>query len=268
MTAVSPTARFFFSDQLEVSWGCTQGDIDSPIIFNIIVDAVLWTWQKDRCRSRTRTCFYADDGLLEGMDAAALQQDLDAIIALFGRVGLKANERKTKFMIVRGAAAPKALSTQTYDNIATRRQGGTTTTYTQQRKQPQTCARCGKRMQVASMRRHLQRAHGDRSSTYVCRPVGSSGTYRMETFQTGRFNNCPVAGCTGGGTDRSTFYRHFCLQHPNADIIITDDGELAKCDLCGMRCINLTGHRGKWTCRQAAKRRYHEDMQQSQAEAE
>ena len=31
----------FYSDPLQVERGCTQGDTDSPIIFNIIVDSVL-----------------------------------------------------------------------------------------------------------------------------------------------------------------------------------------------------------------------------------
>ena len=31
----------FYSDGISVDRGCTQGDTDSPIIFNLIVDAVL-----------------------------------------------------------------------------------------------------------------------------------------------------------------------------------------------------------------------------------
>ena len=33
----------FYSKAVNVKRGCTQGDIDSPIIFNVIVDAVLRT---------------------------------------------------------------------------------------------------------------------------------------------------------------------------------------------------------------------------------
>ena len=35
----------FYSKAVYVQRGCTQGDIDSPIIFNIIVDAVLRKWK-------------------------------------------------------------------------------------------------------------------------------------------------------------------------------------------------------------------------------
>ena len=35
----------FFSDPIEVERGCTQGDTDSSIIFNLIIDAVLRAWK-------------------------------------------------------------------------------------------------------------------------------------------------------------------------------------------------------------------------------
>ena len=39
----------FYSDAVEVDRGCTQGDTDSPVIFNIIVDVVLRRWKEDEC---------------------------------------------------------------------------------------------------------------------------------------------------------------------------------------------------------------------------
>ena len=59
--------------------------------------------------------FYADDGLIENTDHNLLQRDLDAIISLFEKMGLKTNETKTKYMIVRGPAAPKALKKSVYN---------------------------------------------------------------------------------------------------------------------------------------------------------
>ena len=223
----------FYSDPFQVERGCTQGDIDSPIIFNIIVDAVLRTWKMQNPNSKTRCCFYADDGLLEGSDPIEIQSDLDKIISLFEKVGLRANEKKTKFMIVRGAQAPTALSTTTYNNIALRRLGGNrgcTSTYAQRRKEIQTCTICGITLQAASMRRHLLRKHNTTVREYKCNEIGATGTYYIDDIQRKHFNKCPVAGCTGGGTDKSTFYRHFCLRHPNANIIINSDGEVDKCD--------------------------------------
>ena len=90
----------FFSDLVEAKRGCTQGGINSQIIFNVIVDAVTRTWRQDNWFWNSISCFYADDRLLESTDPVALQQDLDQIIELFGLVGLQANEGNTKYMII------------------------------------------------------------------------------------------------------------------------------------------------------------------------
>ena len=110
----------FYSDPLEVNRGCTQGDTDSPIIFNLIIDAVLRTWRKEDWRG-SRACFYADDGLIEHGDHRKLQTDIDKMINLFERVGLKTNEIKTKCMVLRGPPAPKPLSREVYDRARRRR---------------------------------------------------------------------------------------------------------------------------------------------------
>ena len=99
---------------MDADRGCTQGDIDSPIIFNVIVDAVIRTWRAQEDCGGSPSTFYADDGLLEHSDPVALQRDLDSLIHLFGRVGLKANEKKTKYMVVRGAPAPAAVDDLVY----------------------------------------------------------------------------------------------------------------------------------------------------------
>ena len=142
-----------------------------------------------------------------------------------------------------------------------------TSTYAQRRKILQTCTICGVTLQTASMRRHLLRQHNKDVREYKCLDVGATGTYYIDDIQRKQFNPCPVDGCTGGGTDKSTFYRHFCLRHPNADIIIRSDGELSKCDRCGMRCMNIQRHQGGATCKKAQQRRINEQLQQAQARA-
>ena len=262
--------RGFYSEPFAVTRGCTQGDIDSPIIFNIIVDAVLRTWKNNTSSTNTRCCFYADDGLLENLNPEELQKDLDDIIKLFERVGLRANEKKTKFMIVRGANAPTALSTAAYNNIAARhnrRRPIDTNTYEQRRRQLQTCIICGKQLQATSLRRHTNRQHNNNTREYQCMEIGATGVYYLNDIRTKIFNHCPVPNCTGGGKDKSTFYRHFCLRHPNADIIVHSDGVLPKCQLCGMRCTNLQRHQGSATCKKAHQRRRHEKLQKEQARA-
>ena len=103
----------------------TQGDTDSPIIFNLIVDEVLRKWKKMILELKLKvklseSHFYVDDGKIENTDLVALQKHLNMLINLFNEFGLEANEDKTKVMILRGAAATKALSAKFYDRIKTR----------------------------------------------------------------------------------------------------------------------------------------------------
>lgn len=62
-------------------------------------------------------------------------------------------------------------------------------------------------------------------------------------------------------------YRHFCLVHPDSDIVIPEDGELAKCELCRMRTKNIKQHKKTETCRKGQRRRKNEDLQDKQFEA-
>ena len=102
----------FFSDSIDVDRGCTQGDTDSPVIFNLIVDAVLCLWKDLPNFNGSRASFYADDGLIENKTPEDLQQDLNALVSLFLKIGLKMNEKKTKLMIAGGVPATKAMSSE------------------------------------------------------------------------------------------------------------------------------------------------------------
>ena len=59
---------------------------------------------------KTTSTFYADDRLIENTNPVTLQKDINTITNLFLAIGLKANEKKTKFIVIYGAPAPKALS--------------------------------------------------------------------------------------------------------------------------------------------------------------
>ena len=266
----------FYSDGVIVERGCTQGDIDSPVIFNIIVDAVLRQWHDYGMENTSRSCFYADDGLLENNNPEELQGDLDKIVKLFAQFGLKANETKTKYMIVRGSRAPTALTTQQYDSRM-QRLGTTRRTriasdnnYNTWRKQRVQCLICGKTMQIASLNRHMKTQHVGTAQQiqYKCREVDN--TFDGKMFQIQEFKSgmqCPVPGCSGRGADKFSMYRHFTLKHPRSDIIIEEDGELSKCQLCGMRTADIQKHTNNYTCKQAQRRRSNEEKQDDQFRA-
>jgi hypothetical protein len=67
----------YYSQPFRSERGTTQGDIASPTIFNIVVDAVVREWHHQP-RSKglndiVRTIFYADDGHIYSINADALQ---------------------------------------------------------------------------------------------------------------------------------------------------------------------------------------------------
>lgn len=111
----------FFSDPISVDRRVTQGDTDSPIIFNVIIDAVLHRAQGEAAYGGSDQSFYADDGLLKNSDHRALQRDVDRMVELFALFGLRANHGKTKYMVLRGPTVPNAQSTEVY---ASTRAGG------------------------------------------------------------------------------------------------------------------------------------------------
>lgn len=108
----------FYSEEVEVKRGYIQGGTDSPIIFDLIIDAVLWTWEKGERKSEAS--FYVDNGLIENQNHKELQEDLNDIIELFERVGLKTNKVKTKYMVIRGAVASRDLRKEKYNLIERR----------------------------------------------------------------------------------------------------------------------------------------------------
>ena len=259
----------FYSDKVNVNRGCTQGDIDSPPIFNIIIDAILRIWIQHAQRERSESRFYADDGLMQNTNPVQLQSDLNFVISMFERVGLKANDKKTKFMIVRGAKAPSALSGTACDNVRNGKRGRVTgETHEMRKRRNVECEICGKQMREVSLKRHLSTQHGIKEIKYEPREPPrpeENTTFTLWNFTKGRFNKCPYPNCNGGGKDTFGIYRHFCNRHPHADITIRGDRNVEKCNLCGMKCYDLEAHQKTKTCEKNAARRRNEKQQDLQA---
>jgi len=257
----------FYSKAVEVEKGVTQGDINSPSIFNVIIDSVLRAWMKKINYDESRSCFYADDGLLENTNPTILQQDLDSILSLFKEINLNANEKKTKYMVVRGAVAPKALKKEMYDNIDRRRRGlPTTLSFAEKKNLDVQCETCGKTMKAVSLERHMRNVHKmNLNNKYEKCAEDTIGTFVLDNFTKGIFNNCPVPGCSGGGKDTFAVYRHFCNRHPKADIVISGDRKVIKCDRCGMMCRNLEKHKETSYCKKDTAQRKNEQLRELQA---
>ena len=170
-------------------------------------------------------------------------------------------------MIVRGAVAPKALRKEMYDNIDRRRRGlSTTLSFAERKKLDVQCELCRKTMKEVSLGRHMRNVHKiELTQKYEKRTEETVGTHILDNFTKGIFNYCPVPGCSGGGKDTFAIYRHFCNRHPKANIVISGDRNVVKCDSCGMMCRDLEKHKKTNYCKKDTAQRRNERLQELQA---
>ena len=169
-----PKAGGFFGDPFAQNRGVRQGDGLSPIIFNIVEDAVIRAWLAETdpvSRAALDVIFYADDGRLGSTLAPQLQMALDQITLMFERVGLKMNADKTKFMVTAGARPYGQLSDDAYHRMML----GEGPTYVERQKQMVTCPHCGEEMQRRHMQSHCRREHGRVAPSPPC---ALHGTFR------------------------------------------------------------------------------------------
>ena len=148
--------------------GVTQGDPLSPIIFNVVVDAVVRQWVTmtlDNAEKRGErgeegrhqaSLFYADDGMVASSDPRWLQWEFNALVSLFKRVGLQTNVGKTVRMVCRLCQAAVNQSEAAYG----RKMTGEGPTYREQQKERVECGECRKDMAAGSLASHRMTQHG------------------------------------------------------------------------------------------------------------
>ena len=106
--------------------GVTQGNLLSPTIFNVVVDAVVIHWvevmvesadkqSRNRQEERHQNAFYyADDGMVVSLDPRWIQGAFSTLLGMFDRVLLKTNVRKTVGMVFRQCQASVTQSEVVY----------------------------------------------------------------------------------------------------------------------------------------------------------
>jgi Reverse transcriptase (RNA-dependent DNA polymerase) len=112
-----PHQSGFYGKPIPCNRGVTQGDPLSPMIFNIVVDAVVRSWRTNmlpRAVTPVEALFYADDGWLASEDAKTLQRNLDYFTVCFMRVGLQTNAAKTKSLVCNSDVAATRWSSPAF----------------------------------------------------------------------------------------------------------------------------------------------------------
>ena len=107
----------YYRDAFKGARGVTQGDLLSPTIFNMLVDAVVRHWvtmalekaekrgERGKGGRHQAALFYADDGMVALSDPRWIQWAFNALVSLFERVGLRTNVGKTVSMVCRPCQA-------------------------------------------------------------------------------------------------------------------------------------------------------------------
>jgi hypothetical protein len=192
---MTPKSGSCFGSPFHAYRGVRQGNVISPIIFNIVVDAVLREWDA-RVEAAHLTgmtiFFYADDERIDGDDDTNVQEGLNIIMELFLQMGLHMNSKKTKAMIHLFHSPFHSMSSAAY----ARRYNKSLPTQWQQSLQKVTCPKCNLSVNRQYLTLHMHEQHGfpmlQMLESHVSQP---SQRYIMDFPIQQVETHCPVAGC-------------------------------------------------------------------------
>ena len=231
-----------FGKCITTTRGVRQGDIISPTLFNILVDAVL-RLERERLREVELSeanlpllQFYADDGLIgAGVNPDGVQASLDAVVEIFERFGIDVNVRKTKWMFVAGKHRVHRIQHGTYCNVVT----GGRDSYIERGREMVSCPVCHGRLQRRCVQRHIQHSHPEsvgprRIDFYSPTPVRASGprNYVVCKPTNNTTTACPVPFCPYEAGTSTALRRHFAARHPVDEIHVLGELGYVRCTEC------------------------------------
>ena len=126
--------------------------------------------------------FYADNGVVASSDPAWLQGAFSALVAIFNRVGLRTNVRKTVSMACHPCWAGAGNRTEAGYS---RRLTGVGNTYTERQRERVACGECGTVIAAVSMSSHMMTRHGKaatRRQLWAPQTNGGPRMYKMQGF--------------------------------------------------------------------------------------
>ena len=175
------------------------------------------------------------------------KKDIELLVKGFYSVGLQINLEKTKFMCVLGGTPPKPLSHSAYHRMVTK-EG---LTYKQKQQLQIQCPVCAKNLKQGSLKSHFKRFHQNspfQTTTQSSIEINNS-SYNVNMPNYNTYYKCPVPSCPGGAKGKFNMYRHFCNMHPNANLIISQDGQLQRCPLCQGFAKDMLKHQQTERCK-------------------
>jgi hypothetical protein len=248
---IVPKSGGYFGRPFPAWRGIRQGDVISPLIFNIVVDAIVREWYIRMGTNSTTTRFYADDGRLAGSDPVAVQNGLTIFAELFKRMNLQLNTDKTKAMVMFSRASSQKESPDAY----ARRFNRSLPTQRERALQKMSCPQCHKRMSRQHICLHQHEVHGTPMLHIPMIPAQVSSQMYQVNFPSGTRVSCPVPGCPYSASTRVLLRRHFSRIHDLDEIVILQEGELPRCPYCRMFTSNVgQKHFATKTCQEQATR--------------
>lgn len=212
----------------------TQGDPLSPIIFNVIVDAVVRCLRAKAPFESLRGLFYADDGWLASHDPMVAQNTVDSATDLFRRMGRQMNAAKTKTMHGHPGNEVHAIASPAF----ARRLTGIGETYLARKRRMVSCDECGKLVQERNLAKHLVTQHNIYQRPPKRRKILDTISEDPVSYSVDlpphSIVNCPVVGCNGRAGTRDSMRMHFAHRHPHDTIVIEQEGPLPRCEQCDM----------------------------------
>jgi hypothetical protein len=257
---VIPRASGYHGRCFQAHRGVTQGDIISPMIFNVVVDCMITKWKQIPTHKNVEALFYADDGVFSSHNLEALIETVELFRKWFSQVGLQMNQKKTKAMICRSRHINLGMSAINYEHRMT----GKGQNAKERGDNQVNCHICQRKLKTSSLARHLSTAHQS-----MCKPIQEipprlfddpQKTYVLEVPNDGSTINCPIENCPGHATTRHNMRRHFAELHPIVNIVIKEEGPLTRCLQCKMFVSNATTHGKTKLCKGLQERRSNEEF--------
>jgi hypothetical protein len=252
-----------YGEDVSTQRGVKQGDVTSPLFFNLLIDAILRaveTMMEEELGPHEKPTlhFYADDGRIGGGDPDLIQKYLDKCVELFEAVGLEVNSGKTVSMTSHPNFRWPGHTIGAYN----RRLSGEPVDYELRTTVLEECEVCGLEMQLRSLVQHTREQHKEvlnfvPPSLYSPSPARRGPRHFDITWDDEEEMECPVPLCAMAPKTHDAMRQHFCYRHYDQGLSFNEDRSYDKCDLCmkHVRPARLAEHQESKLCKAGNARR-------------